>query len=69
MAHKGGCEALANIYWDKEESRFIVDIPEQKVSRVSVSSKISDAFDSGRYMAFVSETGVMKRPISVFRIS
>ncbi len=53
MAHKGGCEALANIYWDKEESRFIVDIPEQKVSRVSVSSKISDAFDSGRYIHYM----------------
>ncbi len=53
MAHKGSYEALANIYWDKQAEEFVVDIPEQKVSRVSVSSRLSDAFDSGRYIHYM----------------
>ncbi len=53
MAHKGNYEALANIYWDRQEQRFIVDIPEQKVSRVSVSSRLSGAFDSDRFLHYM----------------
>ena len=53
MARKGNFEALVNIYWDKQAEEFVVDIPEQKVSRVSVSSRLSDAFDSGRYIHYM----------------
>ena len=53
MAHKGSYEALANIYWDKQEQSFVVDIPKQKVSRVSVSSRLSGAFDSDRFLHYM----------------
>lgn len=53
MAYKGSYEALANIYWDKQAEEFVVDIPEQKVSRASVSGKISAAFDSGRFLHYM----------------
>lgn len=53
MAHKGSYEALANIYWDKQAEEFVVDIPEQKVSQASVSSKISAAFDSSRFIHYM----------------
>ncbi len=53
MARKGNFEALVNIYWDKQESRFVLDVPEQKVTRVSVSSRISEKFDSERYIHYV----------------
>ena len=53
MAHKGNYEALANIYWDRQEQRFIVEIPRQKVSRVSVSSRLSGAFDSDRFLHYM----------------
>lgn len=53
MAYKGSYEALANIYWDKQAEEFVVDIPEQKVSRASVSGKISAAFDSRRFIHYM----------------
>ncbi len=53
MAYQGSYEALANIYWDKQAERFVVDIPEQKVSRASVSGRPSAAFDSSRYIHYM----------------
>ena len=53
MAHMGSYEALANIYWDKQEEKFVIDIPEQTVTPTSVSGKISAEYSSDRYIHYV----------------
>ena len=53
MAHKGNLEALVNVYWDKQDSCFVLDVPEQKVTRTSISSRISGKFDSGRFIHYM----------------
>ena len=53
MAHMGSYEALANIYWDKQEEKFVIDIPEQTVTPTSVSGKISAEYNSDRYIHYV----------------
>lgn len=49
----GSYEALANIYWDKQEEKFVIDIPEQTVTPTSVSGKISAEYNSDRYIHYV----------------
>ena len=46
-------EALLNIYWDKEEQQFIVDAPEQMVTKTSVDSQLSEKFASERYIHYM----------------
>lgn len=46
-------EALLNIYWDKEDQEFIVDAPEQVVTKTSVNSQLSDEFSSERYIHYM----------------
>ena len=47
-------EALLNIYWDKANDEYIVDAPEQIVSKASVKSQISDKYaDDGRYIHYM----------------
>ena len=46
-------EALLNVYWDKENQEFIVDAPEQVVSKVSVNTKLSEKFSSERYIHYM----------------
>ncbi|MCL2047387.1 MAG: hypothetical protein FWG87_01555 [Defluviitaleaceae bacterium] len=53
MAKNGNNEALANIYWDKQEEVFITDIPQQSVSRLSVKSEINPAYDNARYIHYM----------------
>ncbi len=48
-----GKEALVNIYWDKQNQRFIADVPEQLVSKVSVDSKMSEKFADDRYIHYM----------------
>lgn len=52
---QNGCEneALLNIYWDKEAQEFIVDAPEQVVTKISVDSQISEKFSSDRYIHYM----------------
>lgn len=46
-------EALLNIYWDREEKRFVAYAPEQAVTKVSVETKIDDRFLSDRYIHYM----------------
>jgi len=46
-------EALLNIYWDKENQEFIVDAPEQVVTKISVDSQLSEKFASERYIHYM----------------
>ena len=46
-------EALLNIYWDKENQEFIVDAPEQVVSKISVDTRLSEKFASDRYIHYM----------------
>ncbi|MCM1194293.1 MAG: hypothetical protein NC389_17955, partial [Acetatifactor muris] len=50
-----GCEneALLNIYWDKEAQEFIVDAPEQVVTKISVDSQISEKLSGDRYIHYM----------------
>jgi PRTRC genetic system protein A len=51
--HGADNEALLNIYWDKKEMRFIVDAPEQIVTKASVESRISDSYMDSRYIHYM----------------
>jgi hypothetical protein len=46
-------EALLNIYWDTYCKEFLVDIPEQTVSKVSVDSQISEEYSDERYVHYM----------------
>ena len=53
IEHEGGKEALVNIYWDKQENRYFVDIPEQTASPISVDSRANPEYDNDRYIHFM----------------
>jgi len=53
MAKDGNNEALANIYWDKENKTFITDIPQQSVSMFSVKGTINPKYDNDRYIHYL----------------
>ena len=48
-----GKEALINIYWDKENQKFIADAPEQLVSKISVDSRMNEKFANDRYIHYM----------------
>jgi PRTRC genetic system protein A len=52
--HGADSEALLNIYWDKHNSEFIVDAPEQIVSKTSVNSRVSEDYaNEKRYIHYM----------------
>jgi len=52
--HNGdGNEVLVNIYWDKKDKIFIVDTPEQIVSKVSVHSSENTDYLNERYIHYM----------------
>ena len=53
MAQDGNNEALANIYWDKQEKMYITDIPQQTVGIFSVKGEINPAYDNDRYIHYM----------------
>ena len=53
MATQGCNEALANIYWDKEEQVYITDIPPQAVTPTSVKGITNPAYDNDRYIHYM----------------
>jgi PRTRC genetic system protein A len=53
MAKDGNNEALANIYWDKQDEVFITDIPQQSVSAFSVKGEKNPAYDNDRYIHYM----------------
>ena len=46
-------EALLNVYWDKENQEFVVDAPEQVVTKISVDTQLSEKFASERYIHYM----------------
>jgi len=46
-------EALVNIYWDKVNPGYFVDVPKQVVTKASVNSEISDDLTDDRYIHFM----------------
>ena len=52
-SHGADKEVLVNIYWDKEREVFIVDTPEQIVSKVSVHSNENPDYVNERYIHFM----------------
>ena len=53
MAQDGSKEALANIYWDKENETFIVDIPQQSVSMFTVKGEPNPTYANDRYIHYI----------------
>ena len=53
MALEGCNEALANIYWDKEEQVYIIDIPPQAVTPISVKGITNPDYDNDRYIHYM----------------
>jgi len=53
MAKDSNNEALANIYWDKQDETFITDIPQQSVSMFAVKGQINPAYDNDRYIHYL----------------
>lgn len=53
IASDGSNEALVNIYWDKRNEKFIIDVPKQTVSPVSVESVLSFKYDNDRYVHYM----------------
>jgi len=51
--HGADNEALLNIYWDKTDKRFIVDAPEQIVTKASVISYVSGDYENSRYIHYM----------------
>jgi len=46
-------EALVNIYWDKVNPGYFVDVPKQIVSKASVNSEINNDLTDERYIHFM----------------
>jgi PRTRC genetic system protein A len=46
-------EALLNIYWDKNNQEYVIDAPEQIVTKISVNSNISEEFNNSRYIHYM----------------
>ena len=49
----GGNEALVNIYWDTHAKKFIIDTPEQVVSKVSIHSNTNPDLLCERYIHYM----------------
>jgi len=46
-------EGLVNIYWDTQDNIFIVDAPEQVVSKTSVNGTKNPTYDNDRYIHYM----------------
>ena len=53
MAADSRSEALANIYWDKQDCVYIIDIPPQIVTPVSVKGQTNPEYDNDRYIHYM----------------
>ncbi len=53
MNHDAEKEALINIYWDKRNRQYIANPPKQLVSKVSVTSELTDEFEDGNYIHYM----------------
>lgn len=48
-AHDRCMEALVNVYWDRVEQEYILHVPTQQATAVSVETDLSDRPDESRY--------------------
>ena len=48
-AHDRCMEALVNVYWDRVEQEYILHVPAQQATAVSVATDLSDRPDESRY--------------------
>jgi len=46
-------EALVNIYWDKQNREYVVDAPEQTVTKASVEGRENSDYINERYIHFM----------------
>jgi PRTRC genetic system protein A len=46
-------EVLVNIYWDKQNCEYVVDAPEQTVTKASVESRENPVYTSDRYIHYM----------------
>ena len=49
VAHDRCMEALVNVYWDRVEQEYILHVPTQQATAVSVETDLSDRPDESRY--------------------
>lgn len=49
IAHDRCMEALVNVYWDRVEQEYILHVPTQQATAVSVETDLSDRPDESRY--------------------
>ena len=49
-AHDRCMEALVNVYWDRVEQEYILHVPTQQATAVSVETDLSDRPDENRYL-------------------
>ena len=49
VAHDRCMEALVNVYWDRVEQEYILHVPAQRATAVSVETDLSDRPDESRY--------------------
>ena len=50
VAHDRCMEALVNVYWDRVEQEYILHVPTQQATAVSVETDLSDRPDESRYL-------------------
>ena len=50
VAHDRCMEALVNVYWDRVEQEYILHVPAQRATAVSVETDLSDRPDESRYL-------------------
>ena len=50
VAHDRCMEALVNVYWDRVEQEYILHVPAQQATAVSVETDLSDRPDESRYL-------------------
>lgn len=50
VAHDRCMEALVNVYWDRVEQEYILHVPAQQATAVSVETDLSDRPDENRYL-------------------
>lgn len=52
-AHDRCMEALVNVYWDRVEQEYILHVPAQQATAVSVETDLSDRPDENRYLLVI----------------
>ena len=46
-------EVLVNVYWDKENKKFVLDVPQQMVAKASINSQFNEDYADNRYIHYM----------------